>query len=82
MFSAVVESKYICHIYGQSGLRALHGTKCPLLTAFFLFLRTGYFSPKGVVLGFRYFAWGFDTQNNKRFLKEKKEITCAPKNFR
>ena len=47
--------------FSPSGLRALHGTKCPLLTAFFfLFLLLSAlvtFLPERVVLGFWNFAW-------------------------
>ena len=45
------------YIFGRSGLRALHKTKCPLLTAFFSLLSLSLsawvtFFPEGVVLGF------------------------------
>jgi hypothetical protein len=41
-----------------------HGTKCPLLTAFFLSLFSGVvtFLPEGVIVGFPNFAWGFKSQ--------------------
>ena len=43
-----------------------HGTKCPLLTAFFLSFffssPTLTFLPEGVIVGFQNFAWGFKSQ--------------------
>jgi hypothetical protein len=40
-----------------------HGTKCPLLTAFFLLLSACVtFLPEEVIVGFRNFAWGFKSQ--------------------
>ena len=44
-----------CHFVGPSGLRALHETNCPLLTAFFLsHLLSAFanFLPEGVGVGF------------------------------
>ena len=48
-----------------------HGTKCPLLTAFFSLLSSlslspdVTFLPERVIVGVRNFAWGFNSQKNK-----------------
>jgi hypothetical protein len=44
-----------------------YGTKCPLLTASFLFLLSPTMTVllEGVFVGFRNFAWGFMSQKNK-----------------
>ena len=43
-----------------------HGTKCPLLTAFFLFLSLRVtFLPEGVIVGFWNFEYDFKSQKNK-----------------
>ena len=41
-----------------------HGTRCPLLTALFLFLSSEVvtFLPEGVSVGLPNFAWGFKSQ--------------------
>ena len=43
-----------------------HGTKCPLLTAFFFFFFLSSpavtFLPEGVIVRFQNFAWGFNSQ--------------------
>ena len=52
---------------------AVTETKCPLLTALFFSLsslRRVTFLPEGVIVGFRNFAWGFNSQK-KRFGVEK-----------
>jgi hypothetical protein len=44
-----------------------HGTKCPLLTALFLFLssfRRLTFLPEGVIIGFQNCAWGLKSHKN------------------
>ena len=49
---------------GPSGCVSCHGTKCPLLTAlFFSLLSPAHtFLPEGVIIGFRNFAWGLNSQ--------------------
>ena len=52
-------------LIGPSGLRDCHGTKCPLLMAFFSLSSLSAdvtFLPEGVIVGFRNFAWGFHSQ--------------------
>ena len=40
-----------------------HGTKSPLLTAFFSLSEVVTFLPEGVIVGFQNFVWGFKSQN-------------------
>ena len=46
---------------GPSGCMRRHGTRCPLLTAFYFFLSLCRvtFLQEGVIVGFRNFAWSF-----------------------
>jgi hypothetical protein len=67
---------------GSSGLRALRGTKCPLLRMFFFFFLISSawvtFLPEGCVKGFRNVAWGFNSQKNKISLWKNNDRSDIP----
>jgi hypothetical protein len=56
--------------FGPSALGRCCGKKCPLLMAFFSLSPDVTFLPEGVIVGFRNFAWSFNSQKIKFGVRE------------
>ena len=73
-YSRIPFNKNVSGILVRAACVHCQGTKCPLLTAFFLsfFLSpTLTFLQEGFIVGFRNFAWGFMSQKNTSWRKKK-----------